>query len=513
YATQNKAAQVNSQLSSLITQNPSQDAISYNFYDAENRVTATVNAEGYATEYQYNLDGQLTQTTRYNNKANSINANASWNNVKPVPDATSDLISTQYYDALGRQKTSIAANTATTNFEYDPNTGFLIRSVMNPGTDQSRSQNQKLDQYGRVIADLSGIGGATYGTSIPDAGWTAYGVKYTYDAANRRTSSTDQNGHRTLYYYDQAGHLSHTINALGEVTENRYNHLGQLTDTLRYGTRLTGVASLTGGLVTSSLTQSLAGIANSQLDSVQHLSYNLDGRLDTSTDANGNVTTYGYDQFGETTSVTSPITASASIVNKTSYNKLGQVTETIQDANGIQQTIHTDYDAFGRANRSVDANGNVTTQRFDRLGRVVEVTDQGSAHNNKTSYNAFNQVLTQTDAKGYVTTYTYKNNQLTPETKVSSAEGSVVVTTMNPYGQVISSTDGKGNTTSLIYDKDGNLKTKTTSDGVNNVLVSSFYDNADLLKESTDANGNKTTYAYDDVNRLISKTLIIAGSD
>ncbi|MFZ6876601.1 hypothetical protein ACO0LF_31610, partial [Undibacterium sp. Di27W] len=42
YATQNKAAQVNSQLSSLITQNPSQDAISYNFYDAENRVTATV---------------------------------------------------------------------------------------------------------------------------------------------------------------------------------------------------------------------------------------------------------------------------------------------------------------------------------------------------------------------------------------------------------------------------------------------------------------------------------------
>ncbi|MFZ6876518.1 hypothetical protein ACO0LF_31110, partial [Undibacterium sp. Di27W] len=42
---------------------------------------------------------------------------------------------------------------------------------------------------------------------------------------------------------------------------------------------------------------------------------------------------------------------------------------------------------------------------------------------------------------------------------------------------------------------------------------SSFYDNADLLKESTDANGNKTTYAYDDVNRLISKTLIIAGSD
>ncbi|MFZ6781404.1 hypothetical protein ACO0LD_31660, partial [Undibacterium sp. Ji83W] len=44
YATQNKSAQVNSQLSGLITQNPAADAVSYNFYNAENQLIGSVNA-------------------------------------------------------------------------------------------------------------------------------------------------------------------------------------------------------------------------------------------------------------------------------------------------------------------------------------------------------------------------------------------------------------------------------------------------------------------------------------
>ena len=45
-----------------------------------------------------------------------------------------------------------------------------------------------------------------------DAIWAANAVKYTYDAAGRRASSTDADGKRTLFYYNADGNLTHTIN-------------------------------------------------------------------------------------------------------------------------------------------------------------------------------------------------------------------------------------------------------------------------------------------------------------
>ena len=64
-----------------------------------------------------------------------------------------------------------------------------------------------------------------------------------YDAAGRRLSSTDQNGNKTLFYYDQDGRVTQSINALGEVQEP-VQHLGQLSAHGRYGTRISWPASL-----------------------------------------------------------------------------------------------------------------------------------------------------------------------------------------------------------------------------------------------------------------------------
>jgi YD repeat-containing protein len=85
-----------------------------------------------------------------------------------------------------------------------------------------------------------------------DAIWEANAIKHTYDAAGRRTSTTDANGNKTLFYYDADGRLTHTINALGEVQENRYNPLGQQKQKIDYGTRLSAttlgtLGTLSGG--------------------------------------------------------------------------------------------------------------------------------------------------------------------------------------------------------------------------------------------------------------------------
>src|SRR5581483_1225461 len=127
-------------------------------------------------------------------------------------------------------------------------------------TSDARALLAQYDKRGRKTAELSANGAALLADAQTqaeiDAIWAAYAVHYTYDAASRKTSATDADGPKTLYYYNADGALTHTINALGEVSESDYNTLGQVTQTVQYGTRLSAstLATLSGGLVNSTLT-------------------------------------------------------------------------------------------------------------------------------------------------------------------------------------------------------------------------------------------------------------------
>jgi len=72
-------------------------------------------------------------------------------------------------------------------------------------------------------------------------------------AANQRHRRA---GQQDTYYYNGDGALTHVVNALGEVSETRYNALGQATQTIRYGTRIASgtLAGLNGGLADTTLT-------------------------------------------------------------------------------------------------------------------------------------------------------------------------------------------------------------------------------------------------------------------
>jgi YD repeat-containing protein len=104
-----------------------------------------------------------------------------------------------------------------------------------------------------------------------DAIWTQHGMRHTYDAAGRRTSTTDAAGNRTLFYYDADGALTHTINALGEVTENRYDAHDRLTEQFAYTGRIRMIG-LKGGLVTAALERATDNLA-------AHLAANPDQSL------------------------------------------------------------------------------------------------------------------------------------------------------------------------------------------------------------------------------------------
>ncbi|WP_159943673.1 hypothetical protein, partial [Raoultella sp. 18079] len=129
-----------------------------------------------------------------------------------------------------------------------------------------------------------------------------YAKTHAYDLAGRRSATVDANGLRTLFFYNTSGQLTHTVNALGEVSETRYDALGQTVAQIRYGTRINPgelIGSQAGGLVNNKLLALLQAAANPALDQVTRTAYGAVGTVVGTTDAAGFVKNYVYNAFRE----------------------------------------------------------------------------------------------------------------------------------------------------------------------------------------------------------------------
>jgi YD repeat-containing protein len=489
-------------------------------YDNQNRVIASVNGEGYLTETIYDINGNVTQKIAYANKAllapQAIAATTQIGSLRPA-SSPQDQVSSWAYTDLNQIKTATDYQGTVTQYTYD-SVGHLIQTDQAFGTAEVRTLQTHYDKQGRVIAELTAEGSAALAAlSTPtqaqiDAIWTSYGTSYAYDAAGRRISMTDANGNKTLFYYSIDGDLKYTINAMGEVVNHSNDAFREETMTVRYGTRLSSatLATLTGGLINSTINNAIAAITNAAVDSVRSMTYNHRGLVSSSTDivnaTTSQTTTYTYDGFGELVSQTTPISTTSSVTANTTYDKRGQVTQTQQDVGGLNLTTSATYDAFGRVTDTYDGNNNHTHTTYDRLGRVVQITDALNI-NRYTSYDAFSRVFKQTDALNNVTTTSYDDVNRTMT--VTTAEGISMVTTHNRHGETVQVKDGNGNTTSYTYDKNGNLKS-TTNDALH-ISDSKDYDHANRVIDSFDGNNHKTAYTYDAANRLLTRIVDPAG--
>ena len=149
----------------------------------------------------------------------------------------------------------------------------------------------------------------------------------------------------------------------------------------------------------------------------------------------------------------------------------GLRTDSARDAAGVNATTSSVYDAFGRVIRSVDANGNVREQSYDRAGRVATTRDPLNA-TRSSSYDAIGRVLTQTDALGNVTRYAY--DAVMRRMTVTTPEGLSTTTTYTVHGQVQGVSDGNGQLTNYVYDRNGKLLRTLQPSGT----TSSSYDAA-----------------------------------
>ncbi|SFO54359.1 YD repeat-containing protein [Variovorax sp. PDC80] len=481
-------------------------------YDAQNRVIAQIDAEGYLSENVYDANGNVTSAKRYNTalSAATLGAITTATTLASLREAAGtdagDRTTTAVYDKLNRVTQRTNFEGSITQYVYDT-VGNLVSTTTAAGSTDARVANARYDAQGRLVGELTGVGSALLVAGQTqaqiDTVWAQNGLTHAYDSAGRRISTTDGNGNKTLFFYDTNGQLSHSVNALGEVTERQYNLFGQLEATLQIGTRLTSAALTAlggGGLLTTANTTAFNALKNTALDSKQSFTYTVRGQVSTAKDALGNTTTSSYNAFGERTGVTQDLGGGAQRVQSMSVDRRGLVTGTVTDASGINVITSAVYDAFARLVRSSDDNGNVHQQSYDRLGRTVSTTDALNKVRT-TTYDAFDRVLTQVDALGRTTSYTYDNALRT--VIVKTPENVTVKTTYTRQGQKLSVLDGNNVTTTYAYDKNGNLLSTTSGGSV----ASSTYDRTNRLIQTKDANGNLVDLTYDAANRVLTRTV------
>ena len=247
----------------------------------------------------------------------------------------------------------------------------------------------------------------------------------------------------------------------------------------------------------------------------------------TSTNALGETTTFGYDAFGNTSSVTLPdpdgsgplpapvitstydlfgrsvsTTASNGAVSTTQYNINGRVMkQTAADGSFVTMS----YDAAGQVNSATQSSGAgfqpaitlTTSLTRDNLGRVTSTTDP--AGTTSSTFNAAGNVATVTDATGKTVSFTYD----LWSRRVTNTDGLGNVTTMayNAAGQVASASDGLNHAKTYAYDAAGRL---TSSTDANNAVTSYQYDRLGRSTKLTDPVGNATTWTYDALGQLLT---------
>ncbi|OHX13374.1 hypothetical protein BI347_07510 [Chromobacterium sphagni] len=345
-------------------------------YDAQGRILRQTDPSGRVTETRYDAAGQVKQV---------------------VVDPDGLKLTTAYdYDSQGQQlRVTEAAGTAqakVTAYEYD-GAGRRIRETVDPDGLKLATQYQ-YNGNGNVVAKTDAAGNMTryvydggdrlrytidplgqvtrndynaagqltastrYATAVQLANLGDKRQLSEADLAGRLQASAADQSSRTVY--DAAGRPAFSIDALGYVTERKYDAAGNVTATMRYAKAQSGAAGLDDAGLRKILQTDAA-------DQTTRTVYDAAGRPAFSVDAASYVTERQYDAAGNVTATIRYAKAQpgAAGLDDAGLRKILQTDATDQATRSI-------YDAAGRATFSVDAAGYVTERRYDAAGNVTD---------------------------------------------------------------------------------------------------------------------------------------------
>jgi RHS repeat-associated protein len=472
--------------------NGSGSPVSASSFDSLGNLLTSTDANGKTTQFAHDSRGNLIKVTDPLNEMTQYAYDA----MDRLSSKTDPLGNTTLYlyDALGHVKDQIDTLGHTTEFTYDDNGNKLSETDAN-----GHATNYQYDNMNRVKK-------ITY----PDQTTK----QYTYDFRGNKLTEVDQSGRTTKYVYDLAGQLKSVTYAYGTPDAGTVQYIydadgRQKTITDELGNATTNNYDAAGRLTS----------VQDALTKVTTYGYDFDNRRTSVQDANQNTTTDAYDARGRMKTVTYPIVPPATQPTTTQYtydgmgrvltstDQAGKVTTKTYDGVGHLSTVKDAlnnltqyaYDLDGNLLNLTDAAGRVTSYQYDGLNRrAIRTLPLGMLESY--TYDPAGNLATKTDFNGKATTNKYDVlNRLLSKTPQT---GTAISFTYTPTGQRLTMTDASGTTNYTSYDNRDRLKTKVIPEGTLNYTYDAHGNLWTIASSNT--NGASMTYTYDVLNRLAS---------
>jgi RHS repeat-associated protein len=230
---------------------------------------------------------------------------------------------------------------------------------------------------------------------------------------------------------------------------------------------------------------------------LQTITYDSSGRITSITDADGNTSNLSSNVPGQQQVITD---ATGKLTIVFTQDALGDVIQQDEVFGGQTLTTTFAYDSEGRPVSRSDPNGLTWSTAYDAVGDLASVTSP-AGHNAPITYGSFSNPLSYTDPSGAIKTLAY--DSALNLTSVTDGLGHAETYTYDSSGHPLTRIDRDGNKWSSTYDSSGHLAAVTDPLGHKTTYS---YDASGNLLSSIDTLGNRTGYTYDGNGNLTSKT-------
>ncbi|TYQ27480.1 putative Ig domain-containing protein [Pseudanabaena sp. UWO310] len=446
-------------------------------YDRAGWLKSIIDERGIKAEYTYDASGNITSVI-----------NSLGDTLINTYDPARHKISTT--DALGR----------TTQFTYD-GLGRQLDTILPDGTiartvyDSLNNVTAKIDQAGKKIQYEYDVLNRL--TAVIDP--LNQRTSYAYDEVGNLTSQTDANNHITRYEYDGLRRRLAMVNPLGNRSEMSYDSVGNLvsikdfngnTTTYEYDSNNLLTAKHFADGTSTTFTYTSTGKRKSETDTrgTTLFTYDANDLLTSRIEPDGTTVSYTY-KNGNITSVETP-----SGKTKYTYDVLGRL-DTVTDATG-DVTTYT-YDKVGNLIETKLSNGVVETRQYDNMDRLsvfTNTTATGTVLSNYSyTFDPVGNIKTVDEFGGRKETYTYDDlYRLTQEAIIDPLTGNRTTDyTFDSVGNRLGRFDSLTGMTTYSYDTGDRLITETSASDITSY---SYDKNGNTLLEFKSPN-DQTTYA------------------